>query len=88
MPQSSNQENLAGRFQSSRYNDGYDCELPPDVRAEFAKPKRPRILERAIQESPRRLHGVLKWLAAVAIPALILVCVISSWQRERQSAFV
>jgi hypothetical protein len=93
----SNQENLsARRFDSSRYDAGYDCELPDDVRAqleksprnlnerrsEFARAKRPRMLERPLQEPPNR-GGVLKLAAAVAIPALNLVCVISSWQRER-----
>jgi hypothetical protein len=76
-----NQEKTARRFDSSRYDAGYECELPDDVMAEFANPRRPRILERPICQPPTR-GVVLKWVGAVAIPALILVCVISSWQRE------
>src|SRR6516165_10529409 len=68
-----NQEQTARRFQPS----SYECELPDDVRAQFVRPKRPRILERPLQE-PRARSGVLKWLVA-----LILASVISSWQREK-----
>ena len=91
-----NQGQTTRRFQSSRFDAGFDCELPDDVReqleksapnlnekrSEFARPKRPRILERPLYQPPNR-GGILKLAAAVAIPTLILVCVISSWQRER-----
>ena len=50
MPQS-NQECMARRCQSSdtknvvqRYNAGYDCELPLEIRTELIAPRRPRIL--------------------------------------------
>jgi hypothetical protein len=54
MPQSG-QEHTARRFQSfdtaldsenasPRSRDDYECELPPEVRAELNRPKRPRIL--------------------------------------------
>jgi hypothetical protein len=81
----SNQEKVARRFQAIDTEPSYECELPDDVRAEFARPKRPRILERPVQAPPDR-RGLLKWLAAFGLPALILACVISSWQRERASA--
>jgi hypothetical protein len=41
MPQS-NQEYTAWRFKS--FDNNYECELPPDVRAEFRRPKRARVL--------------------------------------------
>jgi hypothetical protein len=37
------QENLAGKSQSSRYDAGYECELPSDVLNELVGPKRPPI---------------------------------------------
>jgi hypothetical protein len=40
----SNQDYTAGRIQPSQF----DCELPDDVRAQFVRPKRPRILERPL----------------------------------------
>lgn len=43
MPKS-NQDYTARMSQPSRYDAGYDCELPPEVRTELNRPKRPRIL--------------------------------------------
>jgi hypothetical protein len=61
------QESLAGKIQSSHSGEGYDCELPSDVRTELVAPKRPRILARPVQEPPDP-GGALKWLIAFGLP--------------------
>jgi len=48
------QEQTAWRFQSSRFDTGYECELPPDQRKELgAVAKRPRILGPPQPTTPR-----------------------------------
>src|SRR5215469_8497045 len=89
MPQSA-QDNTARRFQSfdnentpPRYDAGYDCEPPPDVREELRHPRRARILHRT--ERGARA-GIWKWVFAVGLCALILVCVIAHYGQQRESA--
>jgi hypothetical protein len=52
----------------------WDCELPPDARAEFFRARRPVILvpprlERSVRPDP----SLLKWVGAAALVAFILV---------------
>jgi hypothetical protein len=90
MPQS-NQEYTARRFQSFDTENGYECELPDNVReqlekspqrqSEFARPKRPRILGR--KASPG-LNPAAKWpLYLAALIAVVVVGgLIATWRRE------
>jgi hypothetical protein len=61
---SANQEHTTRRFQSfdtentpPRYDEGYECELPPEVRTELHRPKRARILGRP---KPTRIAPLTK----------------------------
>ena len=69
-----NQESVAGRFQSSPYDAGYECEPPPDVRAELNRPKRARILGplRAVTHAPRCPLYVLLLAAGITIVGLLV----------------
>src|SRR5262245_12799894 len=87
MPQSG-QEHAARRFQSfdtenaaPRYDNGYDCELPPDMRSELGAPRRPRILRRKTQS---RLKPAAKWplYLAVFIAVMVVGGLIATWRRE------
>ena len=70
-----NQEFAARRFDIEntppRYDAGYECKLPPEVRSEFVAPRRPRILGRqnpaTIQPGARRALYL-----ALLISALVL----------------
>jgi hypothetical protein len=86
MPQS-NREQAAWRFDHTenaapRYDAGFDCELPPDVRTELVAPKRPRILGR---KTPATLKSAVNWplYLALLIAALIVGSVALSWRQEK-----
>jgi len=86
MPRSG-QERAAWRFDSLRYDAGYDCELPPDVHSELLTPKWPRILER--HSSPRKrgdgptpqLRWVFCWMLAIAVLTLV-AALYTSWRQQ------
>ena len=86
MPQS-NQEYTARRFQSldNENVDGYECELPNDVRTELLPPKRPRILRRPAPRLQGR-SGFLKWVGAFGLAAVILAGVIANYSQRQPSA--
>ena len=87
----SNQEYTARRFQSFNiqsvpppppgYDNGYECELPADVRTELVEPRRPRILGRNTQS---RLNPATKWpLYLVVLIAVVIVRgVATTWRQE------
>jgi hypothetical protein len=85
-----NQESLAGRSQSfdtknpaaggPRYDTGYECELPADVRTELVAPKRPHIL--GLPPKPKR-DGILKWVGAFALSVAILGGTIGNYNQTR-----
>jgi hypothetical protein len=81
---SSNQGQAARRFDSSRFDAGYDCELPPDVRTELFAPRRPRILGR--KTSPG-LNPAAKWpLYLVLLIAIVVVGgTIATWRQEQNT---
>jgi hypothetical protein len=59
-----NEESLARKFQS------FDTVLPAEVRVEFSRPKRPRILGRLQSLDPNTL-----WLAGAIVSAAIILAV-------------
>jgi hypothetical protein len=72
------QDNTARRFDPNLF----DCELPPNARAEFFSPQRPRVLvppespKKPSAGNPRRSFGLWAWLA------FALVCVaLANWKR-------
>jgi hypothetical protein len=91
MPQT-HQDYSAGRFQSFDTENGYECELPDNVRqqleksprrqSEFARPKRPRILGR---KASLGLKPPAKWplYLAVLIAAVVVTGgLIATWRQR------
>jgi hypothetical protein len=91
MPQT-HQDYSAGRFQSFDTENGYECELPDNVReqleksprrqSEFARPKRPRMLGR--KASPG-LKPSATWplYLAVLIAVVVVGGLIAAWRPQR-----
>jgi hypothetical protein len=83
MPQSG-QDYTAWRFQSfdtENISPQYDCELPPEVRTELNRPKRPRILGRP---KPATLNPGAKWPLYLVLLFCALVlggALYSSWRQ-------
>jgi hypothetical protein len=87
----SNQDCRARRFQSfdtenpaPRYDNGYDCELPPDMQSELGAPRRPRILGRKTQS---KLNLGANWpLYLVPLIAIVVVgATIATWRQEQNT---
>src|SRR5262249_26521896 len=73
------EESLAGKSQPSRYDAGYDCELPAGVQAQLVSPRRPPIANRPnlIKSQPRGpLYFVLATCAITLVGALY-----TSWRQ-------
>ena len=68
----------------SRYDPGYDCEPPPNVRSELVAPRRPRILGRKTQS---RLKPAGKWplYLAVLIAVVVVGGLIATWRQENSA---
>jgi hypothetical protein len=67
------------RKKAKIFSPDFDCELPPDVRAEFYRPKRPRILlPPSPPKSPARGNSGRSWALVVLLFALALVA-LASW---------
>jgi len=88
MPQP-NQEQTARRFQAfdtentpSRSQADYECELPPEVRTELNRPKRPRILGRS---KAATLKAGVKWPLYLAAVIAVLIIGTTVW-RQRDTA--
>jgi len=66
--------------QNRFYADGYDCELPPDVRTLLLGPRRPRILGRPKPAPPAT--RLPTWLLALA--AVILLGALVIWSTSQR----
>jgi len=74
-----NQESTAWRFQ--QFNDGYDCEPPPGVRAELIQPKRPRILGYRLPvktEQPRWPFYIVLTISLIVLAGAIY----TAWRQQ------
>jgi len=70
MPQT-NKDDTARRFKSSRYDAGYDCELPPEMWTELVGQRRPPspppIIDRPIPIKTTRERGPLYFVLFIVL---------------------